>query len=104
MGETLKLRGELVGHGGWVTAIATTGENQNMILTASRDKVRDIFLLIFLITYQFFLQTIIVWNLQKEESNYGYARRALRGHNHFVSDIVISSDGQFALSGITFKL
>eukprot|EP01036_Dinobryon_divergens_P023890 gene23890-32285_t len=81
MGETLKLRGELVGHGGWVTAIATTGENQNMILTASRDK------------------TIIVWNLQKEESNYGYARRALRGHNHFVSDIVISSDGQFALSG-----
>lgn len=81
MGETLKLRGELVGHGGWVTAIATTGENLNMILTASRDK------------------TIIVWTLQKEEANYGYARRALRGHNHFVSDIVISSDGQFALSG-----
>lgn len=27
-------------------------------------------------------------------------RRALRGHNHFVSDIVISSDGQFALSGL----
>jgi hypothetical protein len=32
--------------------------------------------------------------------NYGYARRALRGHNHFVSDVVISSDGQFALSGM----
>jgi len=52
-----------------------------MILTASRDK------------------TIIVWTLTREDGNYGYARRALRGHNHFVSDVVISSDGQFALSG-----
>jgi guanine nucleotide-binding protein subunit beta-2-like 1 protein len=25
--------------------------------------------------------------------------RALRGHSHFVEDVVISSDGQFALSG-----
>lgn len=45
------------------------------------------------------LQSIIVWTLTREEGNYGYARRALRGHNHFVSDVVISSDGQFALSG-----
>lgn len=52
-----------------------------MLLTASRDK------------------TIIVWTLTREEGFYGHARRALRGHNHFVSDIVISSDGQFALSG-----
>jgi guanine nucleotide-binding protein subunit beta-2-like 1 protein len=37
--------------------------------------------------------------LVRDEENYGYARRALRGHNHFVSDVVISSDGQFALSG-----
>jgi guanine nucleotide-binding protein subunit beta-2-like 1 protein len=39
MGEQLKLRGSLSGHGGWVTAIATTPEDPNMILTASRDKV-----------------------------------------------------------------
>lgn len=26
-------------------------------------------------------------------------QRALRGHGHFVSDVIISSDGQFALSG-----
>lgn len=45
------------------------------------------------------MQTIIVWTLNREEENYGTARRALRGHNHFVSDIAISSDGQFALSG-----
>jgi len=50
-------------------------------LTASRDK------------------SILVWTLTREEGNYGHARRSLRGHNHFVSDIVISSDGQFALSG-----
>jgi guanine nucleotide-binding protein subunit beta-2-like 1 protein len=81
MGEQLKLRGTLIGHGNWVTAIATTSEDPNLILSASRDK------------------TIIVWTLTREESNYGYARRSLRGHNHFVSDIVISSDGQFALSG-----
>lgn len=39
MGEQLKLRGVLSGHGGWVTAIATTVEDPSMILTSSRDKV-----------------------------------------------------------------
>merc|ERR1719466_643519 len=31
--------------------------------------------------------------------NYGIPKRCLTGHNHFVSDVVMSSDGQFALSG-----
>ena len=43
-------------------------------------------------------KTIIVWQLTRDDSQYGYPRRILHGHNHFVSDIVISSDGQFALS------
>jgi len=81
MAEHMELRGELIGHNGWVTAIATTQEDPNMILSASRDK------------------TIIVWSLTRDAERYGYARRALRGHNNFVSDVVISSDGQFALSG-----
>lgn len=81
MGEQLSLRGTLVGHGGWITSIATTTENQNLILSSSRDK------------------SIIVWELTRDDDNYGYAKRSLRGHNHFVSDVVISSDGQFALSG-----
>jgi len=82
MGENLNYRGSLVGHGGWITAIATTPEDRNMILSASRDK------------------TVIVWTITTEDGETrGYATRALRGHNHFVSDIVISSDGQFALSG-----
>lgn len=80
MAETLMLRGTLKGHGNWVTAIATTPEAPDMILSASRDK------------------TIIVWKLTRDESNYGIPRRSLRGHNHFVQDVVISSDGQFALS------
>jgi guanine nucleotide-binding protein subunit beta-2-like 1 protein len=46
----------------------------------------------------FSFKTVIVWNITHEEGVYGYARRALRGHNHFVSDVVISTDGQFALS------
>ena len=44
-------------------------------------------------------KTILVWNLTREEGNYGFARRSLKGHSHFVQDVVISQDGQFALSG-----
>ena len=40
-----------------------------------------------------------MWNLTRDDDNYGIAKRSLTGHNHFVSDVVISSDGQFALSG-----
>jgi guanine nucleotide-binding protein subunit beta-2-like 1 protein len=39
-----------------------------------------------------------VWQLTRNESEYGRPKKILHGHNHFVSDIVISSDGQFALS------
>lgn len=83
MSEALRFVGTLEGHKGWVTAIATSSENPDMLLTASRDK------------------TIIVWELTRGESSetsYGYPKKLLHGHNHFVSDIVISSDGQFALS------
>lgn len=55
-----------------------------MLLSSSRDK------------------SVIVWQLTHssggEDNSYGFARRALRGHSHFVSDVVISSDGAFALS------
>jgi guanine nucleotide-binding protein subunit beta-2-like 1 protein len=81
MAETLVLRGTLKGHAGWVTAIACPLDNPDLILSCSRDK------------------SIIVWHLTREEGNYGFARRRLTGHAHFVQDVVISSDGQFALSG-----
>jgi guanine nucleotide-binding protein subunit beta-2-like 1 protein len=79
--EHLVLRGELKGHGGWVTSIATTMEAPDMLLTASRDK------------------SIIVWNLTRDEEKYGVAQKRLKGHGHYVQDVAISSDGQFALSG-----
>ncbi|ORX91219.1 WD40 repeat-like protein [Basidiobolus meristosporus CBS 931.73] len=78
--DSLILRGTLQGHTNWVTAIATSPENPDLVVSASRDK------------------SIIIWNLTRDESNYGIPRKALRGHNHFVQDIAISSDGQFALS------
>lgn len=82
--ETLALRGTLRGHGDWVTSLATTPEDPNLLLSSSRDK------------------SVIVWSLTHsstgDDDSYGYARRGLRGHSHFVSDVVISSDGAFALS------
>lgn len=44
-------------------------------------------------------KTLIVWKLTRDETNYGVAEKSLTGHNHFISDVVMSSDGQFALSG-----
>ena len=79
MGDSVVYRGELSGHKGWVTAIATSGENPDLLLTASRDK------------------TLIVWQLTRDEQ-YGFPKKILHGHNHFVSDVTVSSDGQFALS------
>jgi len=79
--DHLVFKGDLRGHNGWVTAIATTLQAPDLLLTASRDK------------------SIIVWNLTRDEEKYGVAQRRLCGHSHFVSDVAISSDGQFALSG-----
>ena len=81
MSEQLTLRGSLIGHEDWVTSIATTPEDPNMLLSSSRDK------------------SVLVWTLTREEGVYGFPRRKLKGHSHFVADVVISSDGQFALSG-----
>jgi guanine nucleotide-binding protein subunit beta-2-like 1 protein len=84
MAETEQLisKGELKGHGGWVTAIATTQEAPDLLLTASRDR------------------SIVVWKLTREEGGkWGVPKRRLKGHSHYIQDVAISSDGQFALSG-----
>lgn len=80
--DRLVLRGELKGHTGWVTSIATPLESSETIVTGSRDK------------------TLIVWRLDGDDGeNYGTAVKRLTGHSHFVQDVTISSDGQYALSG-----
>jgi guanine nucleotide-binding protein subunit beta-2-like 1 protein len=56
-------------------------EVPDMLLSASRDK------------------SLIVWNLTREDEKFGVAKRRLKGHSHYVQDVAISSDGQFALSG-----
>lgn len=82
MSESIQLHGILKGHDGWVTSLATSPESPNMLLSSSRDK------------------SIIVWHLTRDDPvSYGYPKKALLGHSHYVEDIVISSDGQFALSG-----
>jgi len=77
----MTLKSALKGHKGWVTAIATTIEAPDMLLSASRDR------------------SIIVWHLTRSEEAYGVPQKRLTGHGHFVQDVAISSDGQFALSG-----
>lgn len=79
--EQMTLRATLKGHSGWVTQIATTPQFPDMILSSSRDK------------------SLIVWKLLREETNFGVPHKELKGHNHFINDVVMSSDGQFALSG-----
>lgn len=39
-------------------------------------------------------KSIIVWQLTRDDSEYGFPKKILKGHNHFVSDVVISSDGE----------
>lgn len=52
-----------------------------MLISASRDK------------------TLIMWNLAKTDPNvYGTPMKRLGGHSHFVSDVVVSSCGNFAVS------
>jgi WD40 repeat protein len=79
----LVLKGELKGHGGWVTAISFSAEQPDMIVSSSRDK------------------SLIVWKLERKEGleNFGVAQKRLTGHSHYVQDVAISADGMFALSG-----
>ncbi|ODV83766.1 hypothetical protein CANARDRAFT_202344 [[Candida] arabinofermentans NRRL YB-2248] len=79
--EVLVLRGTLEGHNGWVTSLATTPIHPDLLLSASRDK------------------TLIIWQLTRDENNYGVAKKALKGHSHIVQDCAISPDGAYAISG-----
>jgi len=53
-----------------------------MLLSASRDK------------------TLIIWNLTRDETQYGYPKRSLHGHSHIVSDCVRPPEPNFLLGGI----
>lgn len=40
-----------------------------------------------------------MWKLTRDENNYGVPMKRLYGHSHFISDVVLSSDGNYALTG-----
>jgi len=79
--SALIFAGTLSGHRGWVTAVTGTYEQSNLVVSSSRDK------------------TLMIWELTPDAEEVGYARKALTGHGQAVSSVVLSSDGQFALSG-----
>jgi guanine nucleotide-binding protein subunit beta-2-like 1 protein len=84
--EQLQLKGTLKGHTDWVTQISTNPQYPDTLFSSSRDR------------------SLICWTLTREEGNYGIARKRLLGHNNFVSDVAISSDGQFALTASWDKM
>lgn len=41
-----------------------------------------------------------MWELTRNDAgNYGIPKKRFHGHSYFVSDVVLSSDGNYALSG-----
>ncbi|KAF5102891.1 hypothetical protein D0Z00_000149 [Geotrichum galactomycetum] len=78
--EVLVLRGTLEGHNGWVTSLATSSSNPDILLSASRDK------------------SLIIWNLTRDDEAYGVPKRSLTGHSHIIEDVAISEDGSYAIS------
>ncbi|KAI6172997.1 hypothetical protein M3Y98_01034800 [Aphelenchoides besseyi] len=80
----LVLRGKLEGHNGWITQLAINPMNPKTLISSSRDK------------------SVMIWDLNTDYNNEivgGRPLKALNGHGHFVSDVVLSVDGQYALSG-----
>jgi len=94
--EIIEMQGELEGHGDWVTCLKTCLDDPDTLISGSRDK------------------SVLVWKLERKTQTRrggdvgmgsmdvrvveGKMMRRLTGHNHFISDIDISSDRQYALS------
>lgn len=85
--DCLQLRGTLRGHSDWVTQMVVNPKDESKLVSCSRD------------------QSLIIWKLeptscfgQESSASCGKPIRRLKGHSHFVSDVTLSTDGQFALS------
>ncbi|TKR62006.1 hypothetical protein L596_026028 [Steinernema carpocapsae] len=85
----LQLEAQLAGHSDWVTSIATTPAVDNMIVSSSRDK------------------TVIVWEMKKDGTvgdDAFHIKNRIHGHGHFVSDVILSGDGKYALTACWDKM
>jgi len=80
MSTQLSYKGQLVGHTGWVTCLATSSKSSDILISGSRDK------------------NLIVWKLTHEQNKYGTPVKLLKGHSHFISDVVMTSDGNHIIS------
>jgi len=93
--EIIEMQGELEGHSGWVTCLSTCLDDPDTLISGSRDK------------------SVLVWKLERKTQTRrgdptsahmdvrvveGKMMKRLVGHNHFIQDIDISSDRQYALS------
>lgn len=81
--------GVLLGHNGWITSIVAghskkDEEDSRLLVSASRDK------------------TIIVWRLNLDakanDTIFGQPQKQLKGHDHFISDLALSSENLYVLS------
>lgn len=79
--------GYLKGHNGEVTSLVegrTTVNDKEIsfLVSGSRDK------------------TLMLWDLKPEVDNFlaGKAKKVLKGHNHFISDLTLSADNLFVFS------
>lgn len=48
--------------------------------------------------FNFIDKSAIVWALPANRENFGVAKKSLRGHSHFLSDVTLSADGKFCLT------
>jgi len=90
-GYRLDYRGYLKGHNGWVTCMKVGEEEvakdtyREFLISGSRDR------------------SLMIWDLAEktdadDDKELGKARKIMKGHSHFVSDIDLSSDSRFCLS------
>ncbi|KAJ9447294.1 Guanine nucleotide-binding protein subunit beta-like protein [Diplonema papillatum] len=74
-------KGQLRGHGGWVTSIACAATGDG-VLSGSRDR------------------SLIQWEIgtDNDAQQCGTPMRRLDGHSNFVQDVQVSDDGKFGIS------
>jgi len=89
--HTLKYKGFLKAHGGWITSLAVgeeddgKGAKKEFLISGSRDR------------------TLIKWDLDDkkeddEDREWGKPRKMFTGHSHFVSEVTLTSDSRFVIS------